>query len=113
MAVKQTSVRVVRWSESQHPSVSIINRLMHKDGLRPYLWNPTPNQRQPVRSHGYHKVLYVVEGSLEVILPESNERVTLRRGDRLEVPPGFRHGINVGASGAKCLEASLRRRATA
>lgn len=108
------SVRVVRWQGSQHPSLSAINRLMHKDGLRPYLSALNPNHRQPARSHGYHKVIYVVEGAVEVVLPDSNQRTVLRTGDRLDVPAGTRHGLVVGGGGAKCLEATLRRsRATA
>ncbi|MFW5691265.1 MAG: cupin domain-containing protein [Chloroflexota bacterium] len=109
MAVKQAAVRVIRWTGAQHPTLSAINHLMHKENLRPYLWSPSANTRQAVRSHGYYRVLYVVEGTIEVILPDSNERVNLRVGDRLEVPAGIRHGIIVGGSGAKCLEASLRR----
>ncbi|GAB4323006.1 MAG: hypothetical protein Kow00117_11660 [Phototrophicales bacterium] len=108
MAVKQDVVTITRWTGGQHPSISAINRLMNKEGLTPYLWSPSPNTRQAVRSHGYHKVLYVAEGSIEVILPDSNQRVVLRRGDRLDVPAGVRHGLHVGSGGAKCIEAALR-----
>lgn len=109
MASADSVVRVVRWRGPQHPSLSTINKLMHQEDLRPYLWSPAPNQRQPVRSNGYHRVLFVVDGAVEVTLPDSNQRITLRSGDRLDVPAGVRHGINVGASGAKCVEAALRR----
>lgn len=108
MAAKEAVVRVERWNRSHHPTLSAVNRILHKEGLRPYLWSPAPNHRQPVRSHGYRKVLYVVEGMLEVLLPDSNQRFTMRSGDRLDVPPGVRHGLNVGSSGAKCVEAALR-----
>jgi quercetin dioxygenase-like cupin family protein len=114
MAVKHSNVRVIRWQGAKHPTMSQINRMMHKEGLRPYLWKPSPNQRQPISSHGYHKVLFVIDGSLEVILPDSNQRVKLGKGDRLDVPRGIRHGLIVGGRGAECLEASLRpSRATA
>lgn len=108
MAVKQDAVTITRWTGGQHPTTSAINRLMNKEGLTPYLWSPSPNARQAIKSHGYHKVLYVAEGSLEVILPDSNQRVTLKRGDRLDVPAGIRHGLNIGSGGAKCVEAALR-----
>jgi mannose-6-phosphate isomerase-like protein (cupin superfamily) len=109
MAIEQlTSARFVRWTGGQHPTVSIITRLMQKEGLRPYVWENTPNYRYAVRSHGYSKVLYVVDGVLDVTFPDSNQRVKLRSGDRLEIPSGMRHGAIVGAGGAKCIEAALR-----
>ena len=108
MPSKQVQVR--RWQGGQHPSLSAITRLMEADGLRSYLWTNTPNQRQAVRSHGYDKVLYVVDGQLEVIFPDSNQRIKMRSGDRLDVPKGVRHGTIVGSGGAKCLEASITTR---
>jgi quercetin dioxygenase-like cupin family protein len=80
---------------------------MQKEGLRPYVWNNTPNQRYAVRSHGYTKVMYLVEGSMEVTLPDSNQRVKLRAGDRVEIPAGVRHAAVVGSAGAKCVEAAI------
>lgn len=109
MAMEQSdAVRVTRWSGGQHPTLSIISRQMQKEGLRPYCWENIPNYRYAVRSHGYHKVMYVVEGILEVSLPDSNQRVKLRAGDRVEIPAGVRHGAIVGNNGAKCVEAAVR-----
>ncbi len=103
-------MQIRRWRGGQHPSLSTITRLMQSEGLRPYLWTNTPNQRQAVRSHGYNKVLYVVDGQLEAIFPDSNQRVKMRSGDRLDVPKGVRHGAIVGSSGVKCLEAIITAR---
>jgi quercetin dioxygenase-like cupin family protein len=82
---------------------------MQKDGLRPYMWENMPNHRYAVRSHGYHKVVYVIEGTLEITLPDSNQRVSLRAGDRIDIPAGVRYGAIVGSGGAKCVEATLAR----
>ncbi len=106
MAGKQTAVQIQRWEGGQHPSLTTITRLMQQQGLRPYMWTNMPNYRYAVRSHGFTKILYVIDGSLELILPDSNERVKLRAGDRAEIPAGVRHGTIVGTSGAKCVEAS-------
>lgn len=108
MALKQLAVQVTRWSGSQHPTVSVITRQMQKEGLRPYMWMNMPNHRYAVRSHGYNKVLYVLDGTLEITLPDSNQRLVLRAGDRIDIPAGVRHGTNVGSGGAKCVEATLR-----
>ena len=110
MAVNNDVVRIKRWSGGQHPTLSVITRQMKQEGLRPYMWTNSPNHRYAVRSHGYDKIMYVVEGTVEVILPDSNQRVLLRAGDRTEIPAGVRHGAFVGKSGAKCVEASVARR---
>jgi quercetin dioxygenase-like cupin family protein len=110
MATEESAVRVTRWSGGQHPTLSTITRQMQREGLRPYVWDNTPNHRYAVRSHGYTKVMYVVEGVLEVTLPDSNQRVKLRSGDRVEIPAGIRHGAIVGSTGAKCVEAASNRK---
>jgi quercetin dioxygenase-like cupin family protein len=110
MATNQFAIRVTRWTGGQHPTHSSITRQMQKEGLRPYQWHNTPNYRYPVRSHNYEKVLYVIEGMIEVTLPESNQSVKLRAGDRVEIPAGMRHGIMIGGSGARCAEAAAVRR---
>jgi hypothetical protein len=109
MALRQAAVQVTRWSGSQHPTISSITRLMQKEGLRPYMWMNMPNHRYGVRSHGYNKVVYVIDGTLEVTLPDSNQRVSLRSGDRIDIPAGIRHGMIVGNGGAKCVEAGVSR----
>lgn len=109
MAIDQSVVRVIRWSGGQHPTLSGITREMKKQGLRPFMWDNAPNHRYAVRSHGYDKVLYVIEGNLEITLPDSNQRMRLRSGDRIDIPAGVRHGTIVGSGGVKCVEAALSR----
>lgn len=82
---------------------------MQHEGLRPYAWDNRPNYRYAVRSHGFSKIMYVVDGMLEITLPDSNQRVRLRAGDRIEIPAGIRHGAIIGSSGAKCVEAAAQR----
>jgi mannose-6-phosphate isomerase-like protein (cupin superfamily) len=109
-STKTEDVRVTRWSGGQHPTMSAITRQMKEEGLRPYMWMNMPNHRYAVRSHGYHKVLYVIEGVVEITLPDKNQRMYLRAGDRADIPAGVRHGTIVGTGGAKCVEASLAAR---
>jgi len=109
MATVQSAVRVRHWQGGQHPTIVSINRLMQQEGLRPYMWMNMPNHRYAVRSHGYDKVLYVIEGTLDVTLPDSNQSVRLRAGDRIDIPAGVRHGSMVGFGGAKCVEAAINK----
>lgn len=110
MAVGQAKVRVQRWQGGQHPSVSAINRMLRKEELRPYMWENAANHRYAVRTHGYHKVLYVINGTLDITLPDSNEQVRLKGGDRIDIPAGTRHGTIIGSGGAKCVEAAVTSR---
>src|ERR1700742_1820885 len=109
MAIEQAAGRVTRWTGGQHPTLSVITRQMQKEGLRPYQWDNAANYRYAVRSHGYNKVVYVVEGQLELTLPDANQRLRLKAGDRVEIPAGVRHGAIVGSSGVKCVEAAAQR----
>ncbi|MDZ4768641.1 MAG: cupin domain-containing protein [Chloroflexota bacterium] len=109
MATPQDAVRLIRWTGGQHPTLSNITRQMQREGLRPYAWENTPNQRYAVRSHGFAKIMYVVEGTLEVTFPDSNQRVKMRAGDRIEIPAGVCHSTTVGINGAHCVEASAQR----
>jgi len=40
------------------------------------------------------------------VFPKSRKRVTLRAGDRVDIPRGVRYGTIVGPSGAQCVEGS-------
>ena len=99
-----TSAQVTRWRGGQHPTLEIISRLLRREGLRPYVWANMPNFRYPVHSHGYDKVLYCVQGTIEVAFPEAGRRVTLRPGDRIDLPYHVRYSIIVGPTGAQCIE---------
>jgi len=110
MAVKDATISIRRWQGSQHPSMQTIMGMMKDQGLRPYMWMNKANYRYAVRTHNYDKVLYVLEGTVEVTFPDLNQSVRLRVGDRIDIPAGVRHGTNIGRTGAKCVEASVQNR---
>ncbi|MBX3062892.1 MAG: hypothetical protein U0528_13250 [Anaerolineae bacterium] len=107
-AVTVAEVNLVRWHGSQHPTYQSISQKMQEEGMRPYMCTYGVNARDGVRSNNYAKVLYCVEGVIEVNLPDLGQQIALRPGDRLELPRGIRHGITVGPNGARCLEAAVR-----
>ncbi len=100
------NIKIIRWRGGQHPTYQTISQKMEQEGLRPYAWSNGPNFRYAPRSHGYGKVLYCVEGTVEVILPDANQSVVLRPGDRMELPRGVRHATIIGPNGARCLEST-------
>jgi quercetin dioxygenase-like cupin family protein len=107
--MRNTATEITHWANSQAPTESFITRLMKKEGLTPYEWRGTPNSRQPVRSHNYHRILYVVEGTLTLSFPDANQMIKLKIGDRAQIPAGVRHAIEADSRGFKCLEAAVRR----
>ena len=78
---------------------------MAEQGLSPYAWSNGPHDVYSALSHSYNKVIYVVQGSIIFGLPELNKQLTLKAGDRLDLPAGIVHNAVVGAQGVVCLEA--------
>lgn len=101
--MKSASVR--KWEGKNQPTERAILKVLAEEGLKPYSWSNGPHDVYGVHDHSYHKVIYVVEGSIAFTLPEEGGELLLERGDRLELPAGVRHGALVGPQGVVCLEA--------
>ena len=98
-------VEVIRWPNEQPPDESMLRRILADEDLHPYIWSNGPGDVYGAHSHSYHKVIYVVRGSIRFGLPDSRDEVTLNAGDRLELPAGVTHDAVVGNQGVACLEA--------
>jgi len=70
----------------------------------PRAWGNGPGDTYGRHSHGYHKVLFCLDGSITFHLDEGD--VELRAGDRLDLEPGTKHAATVGPHGCSCVEAS-------
>jgi quercetin dioxygenase-like cupin family protein len=70
----------------------------------PRRWSKGPGDRYGRHDHGYHKVLFCLEGSIVFHLDDRD--VELQAGDRLDIPAGTAHAATVGASGCACIEGS-------
>src|SRR5947207_3272995 len=99
------SVKVIPWEGGQAPTEQEIRAILSREGLDPYRWSNGPGDVYAAHSHSYHKVIYVVTGSITFGLPDTGESVTLNPGDRLELPRGTTHNAVVGGAGVVCLEA--------
>ena len=100
-----SSVTVIPWNDEQQPSEDAIRRILTAEGLKPYAWGNSPGDVYPAHVHGYHKVIYVLEGWITFGLPDEGDEFTLNPGDRLELPTGVTHNAVVGPQGVLCLEA--------
>ena len=96
---------VTSWSAPIAPTQSSLWHLMSEEGLNPYSWSNGPFDVYSAHSHAYNKVIYVVRGSITFGLPELGKHLTLKAGDRLDLPAGIVHDARVGAEGVVCLEA--------
>lgn len=77
---------------------------MADEGLSPYAWSNGPHDVYAAHTHSYDKVIYVVRGSITFGLPELSQQLTLKAGDRLDLPAGTVHDAEVGERGVVCLE---------
>lgn len=77
---------------------------MQSEGVPYYRWSNSPGDVYPPHDHPYHKVIYVLQGSITFGLPDTDERITLNAGDRLDLPSGIAHNAVVGRRGVVCLE---------
>jgi len=78
---------------------------MLDEGLAPYAWSNQPGYVYNIHTHDYHKVIFVVSGSITFGFQVEGEPSTLSQGDRLDLPPGVAHNAVVGPDGVVCLEA--------
>ena len=77
------------------------------EGLRTASWANGPGDVYAAHAHGFDKVLVCAAGSIDFGLPLHGEQVSLRPGDRLDLPAGTAHDAVVGPEGVTCLEAHL------
>jgi len=70
----------------------------------PRFWGNGPGDRYESHSHGYHKVLFCLDGSITFHLDDGD--VALGPGDRLDLEPGTGHAATVGPQGCSCVEAT-------
>ena len=98
-------LKVTRWSGQIPATESILRQRYLQEGLSPYMWSNSPGDVYKIHSHAYHKVLYVVSGSITWILPQTNQEIETQVGDRLDLPRHTLHGARVGPLGVTCLEA--------
>ena len=70
----------------------------------PRPWGNGPGDAYRWHEHGYHKVLFCLEGS--IVFHTLDGDVALAAGDRLDLEPGTEHAATVGPAGCRCVEAS-------
>jgi uncharacterized protein YjlB len=96
--------QVTPWPDSAAPTESTLRQLYANEGMDPYAWSNGPQDVYSAHTHSFDKVIYVVRGSITFGLPELGQQLTLKAGDRLDLPAGTVHDATVGPQGVVCLE---------
>jgi len=100
-------LKVTTWDREEPPTEEDLKAELDEQELRIFNWSSPPDGIFAGHTHGYHKILYVVDGSIKFEFPTRHETVSLKAGDRLELPAGIRHNAVVGIDGVACLEAHI------
>lgn len=100
----KSKVAVKKWSGDQPADPGAVEERMRAENLPFYRWSNGPGDVYGAHDHAYHKVIYVLAGSITFGLPDTGEKIDLSAGDRLDLPPGIRHDAVVGERGVVCLE---------
>lgn len=95
-------MQLIEWPGPEDPSAAAISDIYRNEGLRPISWSNGPGDRYAEHTHSYHKVLYCVRGS--ITFDVSGDKLSMKPGDRLELPPGTPHAAVVGPEGVTCYE---------
>jgi quercetin dioxygenase-like cupin family protein len=101
------NLQVTHWEAANPPTESLLMEIMKQQKLDPVSWSNRPHDRYSAHKHNYHKVIYVVRGSVTFGLPVLKRKIELKAGDRLDLPAGIVHDAEVGAEGVVCLEGHL------
>jgi quercetin dioxygenase-like cupin family protein len=100
-------LKLIPWSDQDLPTEAELRDRLVAQELKVYQWSNRPEEVYLGHTHGYHKILYVVEGSIKFDCPTHHKTFNLNPGDRLELPAGVRHSAIVGPQGVTCLEAHV------
>lgn len=101
-------LKVTPWiNKEEIPSEEELRDQLENQDLKVYHWSSRPADVFASHTHGYHKVLYVLQGSVKFDLPTRHQTFNLTPGDRLDLPAGIRHSAVVGEEGVACLEAHI------
>ena len=94
------------WPGDEPPARDQIEASFRQMTLTPSWWSNGPGDTYATHSHSYHKLLFCARGTIEFAVEPNGDRIELKAGDRLDIPPGVVHSTVVGPDGVACVEAA-------
>ncbi len=104
--VPKPTVVVTLWQERGRPDVEVLRARLAGSGYEVIRWTSEPYQAYVPHAHIYAELLWLIDGSLTVVLPADGHLLELNPGDRVEVPAGILHASQAGPEGAVYLAAT-------
>ena len=98
-------IQIKKWTNETRPTEAQLYQLLEEEGLSAYRWSNGPFDVYDAHEHEYHKVIYIVSGSITFGFPIDGAPTVLYPGDRLDLPAHVQHNAVVGPEGVVCLEA--------
>ncbi|MGC8781525.1 MAG: cupin domain-containing protein [Anaerolineae bacterium] len=98
--------RLILWDEPGRPNEDVVRGRLNAAGYQVVRWSSEPATGYPPHVHIYPELLWLISGSLTVLLTAERKLLELAPGDRIEIPPGLVHGTMAGADGALYLLAT-------
>ena len=105
-SIRKPVVRVSLWDGPGRPTEETLRARLTADGYQAVKWANDPGTGYPPHAHIYPELLWLITGSLTVVLPTEARLLELAAGDRIEIPRGLAHGTMAGADGADYLLAT-------
>lgn len=99
-------VLVTLWEGRGQPDETALRADLAAQGYQVITWQSDAAEGFPPHMHIYPELMWVLAGSLTVILPADDRLLELLPGDRVELPAGLVHGTMAGADGVTYLIAT-------
>ena len=100
-------LKAIPWTKETPPTEEDLRESLEEQELRIFRWSGQPDGVFPGHTHGYHKIIHVIDGSIKFDFPARQQSIDLNQGDRLDLPAGVRHNAVAGMDGVTCLEAHV------
>jgi quercetin dioxygenase-like cupin family protein len=104
--VRKPAPKVSLWEERRRPEENQLREQLAAGGYQVLKWTSEPGQAYLPHAHIYPELLWVLTGSVTVILTAERRMLELFPGDRLETPAGMLHALLAGPDGAEYLIAT-------
>jgi len=98
--------QVTLWDGRSRPDEDALRADLTAQGYQVVAWKSAPAEGFPPHLHIYPELMWLLRGSLTIILPAEDRLLELAPGDRVALPAGLVHGTMAGAEGAAYLLAT-------